>query len=562
MSHTSLPRVDADPRRELGAAFGAPGPGEGELGLDDAGLIAAYQAGNPAAYGELVRRHQIPLYRLLLGLLADEDIAEEACEMVFVVAERRLAELVNPNGYYQWLLAIAREISGKFNERTAHAATLAPTTADPRDQVKREIHAVLQQLAPDLRLVLVLVELRGAPDEDVAAALGCSVADVPALVDAARAEFARVLGSRAQTASLVTPRAANTSPHLKVGELVADRYRITAWLADGGMGSVYRAERVDDGLAVALKTVLPSLVRNESTIRRFDREIEAIERISHENFVKVLDHGRSGEMPFFVMEFLQGCPLSDLLTPHQPLAPARALLLISEVLRGLGHAHNVGVVHRDLKLANVFVLDPGGSQERVKILDLGLAKLVQDDEDTAKTMLTEQGMIFGTPAYMAPEQALGEEAGPRADLYAVAVMLQQLLSGRLPFESANPAALLVMQVSSVPPPLVETAPHLADTELPAVLERGLAKSPDDRFATAAEFCERLEKILAKPLPAPGTRALAAFAAASAPPTQQLPVASSPASPGRGRRVIAVIIMIMVIIVIIVIAVLAVKTTGA
>ncbi len=323
-----------------------------------------------------------------------------------------------------------------------------------------------------------------------------------------------------------------------------------------------RGGRVDDGLAVALKTVLPSLVRNESTIRRFDREIEAIERISHENFVKVLDHGRSGEMPFFVMEFLQGCPLSDLLTPHQPLAPARALLLISEVLRGLGHAHNVGVVHRDLKLANVFVLDPGGSQERVKILDLGLAKLVQDDEDTAKTMLTEQGMIFGTPAYMAPEQALGEEAGPRADLYAVAVMLQQLLSGRLPFESANPAALLVMQVSSVPPPLVETAPHLADTELPAVLERGLAKAPEDRFATAAEFCERLEKILAKPLPAPGTRALAAFAAASAPPTQQLPVASSPASPGRGRRVIAVIIMIMVIIVIIVIAVLAVKTTGA
>src|SRR5512134_3396000 len=111
-----LPLNDSEPRRELGAAFGAPASAADELGLDDAGLIAEYLGGNPAAYGELVRRHQIAIFRLLLGLLADEDLAEEACEQVFVVAERRLRDLADGNAFYQWLLAICREVSGALNQ--------------------------------------------------------------------------------------------------------------------------------------------------------------------------------------------------------------------------------------------------------------------------------------------------------------------------------------------------------------------------------------------------------------------------------------------------------------
>ena len=504
---------ETSPRREFSEAFGGESSTEAELGLDDPGLIEEYLAGNPAAYGELVRRHQIPLFRLLLGLLADEDVAEIACEEVFLVAERRLADLEDRSTCYQWLLGIAREVSNKLNEQGAYDRTLAPETGDPRDHLKREVHAVLQQLAPDLRLVLVLVELRSAPPEDVAAALGCPLGDVPALVSEARTEFARILASRASQAphsdAVAPPQRTVEIPELDAGAIVDGRYRITSVLAQGGMGVVYTAERVSDGLEVALKTLLPGVVQDDKSLRRFEREIEAIERVHHRGFVEVLGHGRSGEMPYLVMELLRGRPLTALVRAGEPLEPRRALTLAREVLVALGHAHEVGVVHRDLKLDNLFVLDQGegstadGDGPQLKVLDLGLAKLLLDDEATAPTMLTEHGMIFGTPAYMAPEQALGEEVDLRADLYAVAVILYQLLAGRLPFESASPAALLVMHVSSDPPPLELRAPHLDGTELPALLRRGLAKDREERYASAQEFIAAIGGALASPLPAPG-----------------------------------------------------------
>ncbi len=487
-----LPISDSEPRRELGASFGAPATAGEELGLDDAGLIAEYLAGNPAAYGELVRRHQIAIFRLLLGLTANEDLAEEGCEKVFLLAERRLAELTDGNTFAQWLLAIAREVSVKLDERTALDETAAPETADPRERLKREIHAVLQRLAPDQRLVLVLVELRGASDEDVAAALGCARDEVADLIAAARAEFARILGSRAAVSTVPGTHAerAAAAPRLREGDPVADRYRVKRLIAEGGMGAVYVAVRISDGEEVAIKTVLPGLITDDDSLRRFGREIEAIKRVHHENFVRVLDHGRSGEFPFLVMELLRGRSLAALILESASVEPMRALELMAEVLRGLVHAHGVGVIHRDLKPENVFVVD--GEGERVKLLDLGLAKLVLDEEGHTRTALTERGMVFGTPSYMSPEQALGEEVDHRADLYAVAVMLFQLLTGRLPFESMSAAAVLVMHVSSPPPSLAEFAPHLADSPLQGLLDRGLAKRREDRHADAAQFLVALE----------------------------------------------------------------------
>lgn len=530
-----LPLHDTEPRRELGAAFGAPDSRDEELGLDDAGLIREYLGGNPAAYGELVRRHQIAIFRLLLGLLADEDLAEEACEQVFVVAERRLRDLADGNAFYQWLLAIAREVSLALNERQSYDETTVPATADPREKLKREIHAVLQQLAPDQRLVLVLVELRGASDDDVAAALGCARDEVSPLIAAARAEFARILEARA--AATAAPPAAGTTvavPTLRAGDVVDGRYRIVRLLAEGGMGAVHVAERLADGQQVALKTMLADLAADETSLRRFAREIEAIERIDHDNFVKVLDHGRAGAYPFLVMELLRGRSLGDLLREQTPLGPARASALIGEVLRGLVHAHRVGVVHRDLKLDNVFVVDPGGPDERIKILDLGLAKLALDDDGRARTQLTERGMIFGTPSYMAPEQAVGDEVDHRADLYAVAVMLFQLLTGRLPFESNSAAAVLVMHVSSPPPRLADLAPHLADTDLQALLDRGLAKRPVERHPDAATFLAEVERAAQQLVPgaSPRTRepALALTVA-----TSQVTPPARPADGALARR---------------------------
>ncbi len=509
LDHPRLPLDDAQPRREFAEAFGG---GEVVLGeaseLDDAELIDEYLGGNLAAYGEFVRRHQISLFRLLLGLLADEDLAEEACEQVFLVAERRLPELEDRDTCYHWLLGIAREVSIKLNERHAFDDTTPPETGAPRDHLKREVHALLQQLAPDLRLVLVLVELRGAPEDDVAAALGCPIEEVPRLIEEARADFAKLLAVRASRSSGSfsvgdRQRRADT-PHLHAGAIVGDRYRIKSSLAAGGMGVVYLAVRLSDELEVALKTLLPGVVTDETSLRRFDREIEAIERVSHENFVAVLDHGSSDSMPYLVMEYLRGRALSALVEEGTAFEPARALRLVRGVLCGLAHAHSVGVIHRDLKLDNIFVLDPVEADDAcVKVLDLGLAKLLFDDESTANTMLTERGAIFGTPSYMAPEQALGEEVDLRADLYSIAVILYQLLSGYLPFESENPAALLVMHVSIIPPPVAVRAPHLAGCGIQLLLDRGLAKLRGDRYASAEEFIAEIDRLLAMPLPSPG-----------------------------------------------------------
>ncbi len=504
-----LPPGDARPRREFAEAFGGGDVASSEaLGLDDAELIDEYLGGNPAAYGEFVRRHQIPLFRLLLGLLADEDLAEEACEQVFLMAERRLAELEDRSACYQWLLGIARDVSIKLNERGAFDETRPPESGAPLDHLKREVHALLQQLSPDLRLVLVLVELRGAPESDVAAALGCPLTEVPGLVAEARADFAKLLAVRASRSSgsfsaTSRERKADT-PHLHAGAIVGERYRIKSSLAAGGMGVVYLAIRLSDGLEVALKTLLPGVVTDETSLRRFDREIEAIERVAHENFVAVLDHGRSDDMPYLVMEYLRGRPLAALVQAGTPFEPVRALRLVRGVLCGLAHAHGVGVIHRDLKLDNIFVLDPATADGVcIKVLDLGLAKLLFDDESTANTMLTERGAIFGTPSYMAPEQALGEEVDLRADLYSIAVILYQLLAGGLPFESANPAALLVMHVSIAPPPVALRAPHLAGCGMQLLLDRGLAKARADRYASAEEFISEIDRLLARPLPSPG-----------------------------------------------------------
>lgn len=543
-----LPVHDTEPRRELGAAFGAPTEAE-ELGLDDAGLIEEYLGGNPAAYGELVRRHQIAIFRLLLGLLADEDLAEQACEQVFVVAERRLRDLQERDRFYQWLLAISREVSSTLNERKSYDETTAPATADPREKLKREIHAVLQQLPPDQRLVLVLVELRGAPDEDVAAALGCPRAEVPQLIAAARAEFARILGARA--GATAAPTAAPTMipvPQLRAGDVIADRYRIERLIAEGGMGAVHVARRLDDGEEVAIKTMLADLAADEQSLRRFTREIEAVRRVDHDNFVRVLDHGRSGDCPFLVMELLRGRSLSDLLRDHCPFDPALALKMIAAVLRGLVYAHGIGVIHRDLKLDNVFVVDPGGPRELIKILDLGLAKLALDDQGNANPTLTERGMIFGTPSYMSPEQALGEECDHRTDLYSVAVMLFQLLTGRLPFESASPPAVLVMHVSSPPPRLAELAPHLDGTGLQALLDRGLGKRPEDRFSDAQEFLKAVEALAGQFVPGatPPAHINSPSPASPAEPTR-LPVPAPPAAIDRRRvRLLAAAVLVVLL----------------
>jgi eukaryotic-like serine/threonine-protein kinase len=280
----------------------------------------------------------------------------------------------------------------------------------------------------------------------------------------------------------------------RIGTVMADRYRVLARLGRGGMGAVYEVEHITTGKRFALKTLLPGLGKVSEISRRFEREARAVSRLTHPNIVTVSDFGAlddDGSL-YLVMELVRGRSLGDVLE-SEIISPARAFAVVRQVLEALEHAHANGVVHRDLKPDNIMLVDTGrGDDERdvVKLLDFGIAK-VEDSGDGEQ--LTQAGIAFGTPDYMSPEQALGEEVDARGDLYAVGVILFQTLTGRLLYESNDKVSILRMQVAVPPPSLASAAPmriFAPDTE--ALVARALEKRRDDRFPTAAAMVASLD----------------------------------------------------------------------
>jgi len=275
-----------------------------------------------------------------------------------------------------------------------------------------------------------------------------------------------------------------------VDTLIGERYRVLARIGEGGMGTVFRVEHTHMKKVLALKLLRAEYSNVEDAARRFEREAQSASRLSHPNIISVTDfgHGAAGEL-FLVMEFVAGEPLSDVLARDGRMEPARACHIASQILLALEHAHGQGVIHRDLKPANVMLVkDPDPRKpETVKILDFGIAKMTQA-QGMGDEPLTRGVMIFGTPAYMSPEQAAGQEADGRADLYSCAVILYEMLTGRRPFYCDDLVKLLAMQITAPPPALAASAPdaHLSP-ELETVVLRGLEKERDRRFATAAEF---------------------------------------------------------------------------
>jgi serine/threonine-protein kinase len=290
-------------------------------------------------------------------------------------------------------------------------------------------------------------------------------------------------------------------------KMLAGRYRLGDKLGRGGMGTVWDAEHVATGRRVALKTLLPGFGRIPEIAKRFEREARATSVLSHPNIVGVIDFGEDEEGGLFlVLERVRGRPLSELLQLGQPLPVERAVRIVRQVLEALAHAHAAGVVHRDLKPENIMLLDADDTDDepdRVKLLDFGIAKLVGDAEalEGGEERLTQAGVAFGTPTYMSPEQALGQEVDARADLYAVGIILYELLAGRPPFESDDKVAILRLHVAVDPPPLAEAAPHLAPMpKLQAVLDRVLAKRPTDRPADAVALLAELDAAFAPETP--------------------------------------------------------------
>jgi len=212
-----------------------------------------------------------------------------------------------------------------------------------------------------------------------------------------------------------------------LGATVDRRWHILDQLGAGGMGVVYRAERVGLGKQVALKFLHQSVAESKAAVARFEREAKAISRLHHMHCISILDHGVYRRQPYIVMEFVPGKQLTEL--DMAAVTPSRAVAMMRQILLGLAHAHSRGVIHRDLKLSNVMLVEMTGTEDLVKILDFGLARISGVNEELSLT----KGMIAGTPSYMSPEQALGKKTDLRTDIYSAGVMLYVLATGKRPF---------------------------------------------------------------------------------------------------------------------------------
>jgi len=283
-----------------------------------------------------------------------------------------------------------------------------------------------------------------------------------------------------------------------IGRTLPGGYRVTHLVGVGGMGRVYCAEQVTLARTVAVKVMHPSVGEEEQTAARFLNEARAASRLSHPNSVAIYDFGRTDDKrPYIVMEYLRGRDLARVIADDGPLPFARLAGLLHQTLAALEEAHALGIVHRDLKPDNL-VLEPLKSgRDFVKVVDFGLAKILEDNEKAAGARaLTRPGLVCGTPDYMSPEQAKGATLDGRSDLYSLGIVLYELLAGRVPFEAESATSTLLKHLTEAPVDPREVAP---DRAIPAafaeVALRAIAKAPGDRYQTAHEFSDALKQAL-------------------------------------------------------------------
>ena len=270
------------------------------------------------------------------------------------------------------------------------------------------------------------------------------------------------------------------------GQILAGRYELGAVLGRGGMAEVRTAWDRRLNRAVAVKTLLPDLAERPGIRERFEGEARAAARLAHPNAVAVFDVGEEEGVAFIVMEQVIGPTLEQELA-RGPLDVGRVVRLGTELLAALGVAHAAGLVHRDVKPANILITPEGST----KVADFGIAKAVADDEATApQTDLTTTGQMLGTVAYMAPERLAGQAATVQSDLYSVGVVLYEALSGSRPFAASTPIAVVRAVDQASPVPLLDCCPGL-EPGLVAVVERAMAKNPEGRFVSAADMAAAL-----------------------------------------------------------------------
>jgi serine/threonine-protein kinase len=276
---------------------------------------------------------------------------------------------------------------------------------------------------------------------------------------------------------------------IEPGQTVGN-YTVKAKIGEGGMGAVFLAEHPVIGRKAALKVIHPQHARNAEVVSRFVTEATAINRIGHEHIVEVTDFGRTDAGDFyFIMEYLEGQPLSEVIERAAPLPPSQALGIAAQIADALAASHEHGVIHRDLKPENIFLVSRGEDPAFVKVLDFGLAKLLHTDGAAPRN--TRDGMVMGTPFYMAPEQCEGTaEVDERADVYALGVLLFELLTGKVPFGGNRYADVLMKHMTMRPPSVRSLVPEVPP-EVDAIVQRALSKDPAQRYPSMTAFREAL-----------------------------------------------------------------------
>ncbi len=284
-----------------------------------------------------------------------------------------------------------------------------------------------------------------------------------------------------------------------IGRTIAGKYAIEALVGEGAMGSIYRARQLALGATLALKVLHTKHAGEPTFAARFLREAQAASRVDHPNSMRVIDFGQEPDgLLYMAMEYVDGKTLAKILEEESPLPVARIVDIASQVLAALAVAHDLGVVHRDLKPENIMILerqdDEGRTQDVVKVCDFGVAKLL--DGSASGPSVTAEGVVIGTPEYMSPEQARGEALDARSDLYAMGVLLFQLMTGKVPFDSPSAFGTALMHVNDEP-----TRPRLLNPRVDSGLEKiclkAMRKRPEERYGSARELRAELRALLGR-----------------------------------------------------------------
>jgi eukaryotic-like serine/threonine-protein kinase len=273
-----------------------------------------------------------------------------------------------------------------------------------------------------------------------------------------------------------------------VGKVIDGRYEIQQRVGEGGMGVVYRARQISIDRIIALKMLNQQMAGDPTWVQRFYNEAKACSRLQHPNTIRMFDFGQTSDARLFMtMEFLDGISLRAALA-QGPLAPQRVVKILIQCCASLAEAHSIGIIHRDIKPDNVFLLNMAGSPDFVKLLDFSVAKLLEGDR-----MKTQAGVVFGTPQYMSPEQGRGSPLDARSDLYALGILAFEMLNGSVPFHDDNPMTVIQMHLHAGVPPMPEQVPY----SVQQIVRRALEKDANRRYQSAGEMMQHCQQVFAE-----------------------------------------------------------------